>query len=92
MRRLTATSVEAERGATAACTSSAGSAGALLFSCLGRGRSLYGSADHDTDAFRRHVGDVPLTGFFCNGEIGPVQGTTFLHGYTSAFGVLHPRA
>jgi small ligand-binding sensory domain FIST len=67
-------------------------AGALLFSCLGRGRYLYGRADHDTDSFRRHLGDLPLTGFFCNGEIGPVQGTTFLHGYTSAFGILRPRA
>jgi small ligand-binding sensory domain FIST len=65
--------------------------GALLFSCLGRGTHLYGRADHDTDAFRQHVGDVPLGGFFCNGEIGPVQGTTFLHGYTSAFGIFRPR-
>ncbi len=65
--------------------------GALLFSCLGRGKHLYGASDHDTDALRRHLGDVPLGGFFCNGEIGPVQGTTFLHGYTSAFGLFRPR-
>jgi small ligand-binding sensory domain FIST len=58
--------------------------GALLFSCLGRGQFLYGRADHDTDALRQHLGDVPLGGFFCNGEIGPVHGQTFLHGYTSA--------
>jgi len=62
-------------------------AGSLLFSCLGRGRYLYGRADHDTGAFRSHLGDVPIGGFFCNGEIGPVRGTTFLHGYTSAFGL-----
>jgi small ligand-binding sensory domain FIST len=65
--------------------------GALLFSCLGRGQHLYGEPDHDTNTFRRHAGDVPLGGFFCNGEIGPVQGTTFLHGYTSAFGLFRPR-
>jgi small ligand-binding sensory domain FIST len=65
--------------------------GSLLFSCLGRGQFLYGEADHDTNAFRRHVGDVPLGGFFCNGEIGPVHGTTFLHGYTSAFGLFRSR-
>src|SRR5262249_24570602 len=65
--------------------------GSLLFSCLGRGRYLYGRADHDTDAFRRHLGDVPLGGFFCNGEIGPVHGTTFLHGYTSSFGLFRTR-
>jgi small ligand-binding sensory domain FIST len=65
--------------------------GSLLFSCLGRGRHLYGGADHDTDAFRRHFGDVPLGGFFCNGEIGPVHGSTFLHGYTSSFGLFRAR-
>ena len=62
-------------------------AGALLFSCIGRGMGLYGQADHDSNAFRRLVGDVPLGGFFCNGEIGPIQDATFLHGYTSAFAV-----
>jgi small ligand-binding sensory domain FIST len=61
--------------------------GALLFSCLGRGIHLYGSADHDSRAFRNHLGEIPLGGFFCNGEIGPVQDQTFLHGYTSAFGL-----
>ncbi len=64
-----------------------GPAGALLFSCLGRGEQLYGEPDHDTTTFRRHLGAVPLGGFFCNGEIGPVHGSTFLHGYTSAFGL-----
>ena len=61
--------------------------GALLFSCLGRGQYLYGKPNHDTDLFRDKLGDVPLGGFFCNGEIGPVSGTTFLHGYTSSFGL-----
>ena len=65
--------------------------GALLFSCLGRGQQLYGRPDHDTQMFHNQVGPVPLTGFFCNGEIGPVGGTTFLHGYTSSFGVFRPR-
>jgi small ligand-binding sensory domain FIST len=61
--------------------------GALLFSCLGRGKHLFGRVDHDTDLFRDKVGTIPLGGFFCNGEIGPVGGQTFLHGYTSAFGL-----
>jgi len=65
--------------------------GALLFSCLGRGIHLYGRPDHDTDAVRRYLGDLPLGGFFCNGEIGPVHDTTFLHGYTSAFGLFRSR-
>ena len=61
--------------------------GALMFSCLGRGKYLYEEPDHDTDLFREKIGDLPLTGFFCNGEIGPVSGSTFLHGYTSSFGI-----
>ena len=65
--------------------------GSLLFSCLGRGEGLYGVPNHDSDLFRRYVGRVPLGGFFCNGEIGPVGGTTFLHGYTSSFGIFRPR-
>jgi len=65
--------------------------GSLLFSCRGRGEYLYGRPGHDSDVFRQHVGDVPLGGFFCNGEIGPVQGRTFLHGYTSSFGLFRPR-
>lgn len=62
-------------------------AGALLFSCLGRGMHLYGRSDHDTGLFQEIVGSVPLGGFFCNGEIGPVGGATWIHGYTSAFGI-----
>lgn len=65
-------------------------AGALLFSCLGRGEQLYGQPHHDSHRFRDVVGDVPLAGFFCNGEIGPVAGRTFVHGYTSSFGVFTP--
>jgi small ligand-binding sensory domain FIST len=65
-------------------------AGALLFSCLGRGQYLYGKPNHDSDMFRDQLGDIPLGGFFCNGEIGPVGKTTFLHGYTSSFGIFHP--
>lgn len=65
--------------------------GALLFSCTGRGKHLYGRPDHDTDQFREALGTLPLTGFFCNGEIGPVGGATYLHGYTSSFGIFRPR-
>jgi len=67
-------------------------AGALLFSCLGRGEHLYGTAGHDSRLFTEVVGDAPLGGFFCNGEIGPVGGRTFSHGYTSAFALFRPRS
>jgi small ligand-binding sensory domain FIST len=57
--------------------------GALMFSCLGRGEGLYGLPNFDSELCRRYLPDIPLGGFFCNGEIGPVGGSTFLHGYTS---------
>lgn len=66
--------------------------GALLFSCLGRGAHLFGEPDHDSRLFRAHLGDVAVGGFFCNGEIGQVGGTTFLHGYTSSFALFRSRA
>jgi small ligand-binding sensory domain FIST len=62
--------------------------GAVLFSCMGRGQSLYGSSNHDAERFQHYFGTIPLGGFFCNGEIGPVGGVTYLHGYTSSFGLL----
>lgn len=71
---------------------SAPAAGALLFSCVGRGQLLYGHPNHDSTAFQRARGPVPLGGFFCNGEVGPVHGRTFLHGYTSAFALFRRRA
>jgi small ligand-binding sensory domain FIST len=64
--------------------------GALMFSCLGRGKGLYGTPDFDSQRFRELLGELPLGGFFCNGEIGPVGGSTFLHGYTSCFGIFRP--
>ncbi len=66
--------------------------GALMFSCVGRGARLYGEPDHDTALLRSVVGDIPVGGFFCNGEIGPVGGRTYLHGYTSSIGVIAPRS
>lgn len=63
------------------------SAGALLFSCMGRGQGLYNEPNFDSRLFSRYLSQVPLSGFFCGGEIGPIGGTTFLHGYTSVFGI-----
>ena len=64
--------------------------GALLFSCLGRGEYLYGQGSHDTRLFQEKLGRIPVSGFFCNGEIGPVGGTTYLHGYTKLLRVVPP--
>lgn len=60
---------------------------ALMFACLGRGEGLYGKPNFDSELFRRYLQDIPVGGFFCGGEIGPVGGRTFLHAYTSAFGI-----
>jgi small ligand-binding sensory domain FIST len=68
-------------------TTVANPVGALMFSCLGRGEGLYGKPNFDSGLFKHYLKDVPLGGFFCGGEIGPVGGNTFLHGYTSVFGI-----
>lgn len=65
-------------------------AGALMFSCLGRGRGFYGEADVDHRIVDEHTGGVPVGGFFCNGEIGPVRGRTHLHGYTASIALFRP--
>jgi len=90
-RRASAEDLARRLDAYAAAEPDTPPAGALLFSCLGRGEQLYGEAGHDSDAFTRTVGDLELSGFFGNGEIGPVGERTYLHGYTSAFGVFRPK-
>ena len=67
-------------------------ASALLFSCLGRGQYLYGSPDHDIGMFTEMVADIPIAGFFSNGEIGPIGDQTFLHGYTASFALFKQRS
>jgi small ligand-binding sensory domain FIST len=62
-------------------------AGALMFTCVGRGEGLYDKPNFDSELFSRYLPNVPLGGFFCSGEIGPVGNNTFLHGYTSVFGI-----
>jgi small ligand-binding sensory domain FIST len=65
-------------------------AGALLCSCNGRGIGLFGAPDHDAGAIRQRFGDLPVAGFFCNGEIGPVGGKNFLHGFTASIAFFVP--
>ncbi len=69
----------------------AATAGALLFTCTGRGRNLFGMPNHDSGKFTDHIGEVPIGGFFCGGEFGQVGGSTYLHGYTSSFALFRPR-
>ena len=67
-------------------------AGCLFFNCTGRGKSLYGTAHQDVKLIQMINGKVPIGGFFCNGEIGPVGGTNFVHGYTASLGLFRPAA
>jgi small ligand-binding sensory domain FIST len=62
-------------------------AGALLFSCNGRGRGLFGRGDHDAMAVAEELAGAPAAGFFAAGEIGPVGGESFLHGFTATVAV-----
>jgi small ligand-binding sensory domain FIST len=91
LRDPAAASADLSRRLARAARADEPGAGALLFSCLGRGQGLYGVPDHDSRAFASAFPRVPLGGFFCNGEVGPVEGRTFLHGYTSAFGIFRAR-
>jgi small ligand-binding sensory domain FIST len=57
-------------------------AGVLLFTCNGRGSHMFEVPDHDASTIEDMLG-APAGGFFCAGEIGPVGGRNFLHGFTA---------
>ena len=62
--------------------------GILLFSCNGRGQRMFGAPDHDARCVRTSLdAEVPTAGFFAAGEIGPVGGRNFLHGYTASVAI-----
>jgi small ligand-binding sensory domain FIST len=58
--------------------------GALLFTCNGRGTRLFDQPDHDVKMIHKVFGPTPVAGFFAMGEIGPVGGQNFLHGFTAS--------
>lgn len=62
-------------------------AGALLFSCNGRGSAMFGLPDHDAAVVEQELGGAPAAGFFAAGEIGPVGGRSFLHAFTATVAV-----
>jgi len=66
-------------------------AAALLFACNGRGTGLFGEPDHDVRTAREVLGAPPVAGLFCNGEIGPVGRSTFVHGFTASIGLFVER-
>ena len=71
--------LEANRSERASATRAA-----LLFSCNGRGTRLFPEPHHDASTIRRLLGSIPLAGFFAQGELGPVRGKNYIHGYTAS--------
>lgn len=65
---------------------------AVLCSCNGRGQGLFGASNHDAGLVDQELSLKNVAGFFCNGEIGPVGGRTYLHGFTASLGLIVPRA
>jgi small ligand-binding sensory domain FIST len=62
-------------------------AGALLFTCNGRGTRLFPSPNHDARLVSSFLGGIPVAGFFCAGELGPVGGKNFVHGFTASLAI-----
>ncbi len=82
----------AQGGGALAAGAGAHSAGALLFSCNGRGSHMFSVPDHDVTCVRDGLApNVPVAGFFAAGEIGPVGGRNFLHGFTASVAVFRAR-
>ena len=56
----------------------------LLFSCNGRGSRMFSSMDHDAASIQSHLGPLPLSGIFAQGELGPLGGKNYIHGFTAS--------
>jgi len=62
-------------------------AGALLFTCNGRGSQLFQASDHDAGLVAKFLGETPMAGCFCAGELGPIGGKNFLHSFTASIAI-----
>ncbi len=58
--------------------------GAMIFSCNGRGAGLFKEPNHDIKLIQKYIGPIPVSGFFSVGEIGPIGGKNFIHGFTDS--------
>jgi small ligand-binding sensory domain FIST len=58
--------------------------GGLLFTCNGRGTRLFPEPDHDASVIGETLGRIPVAGFFAAGELGPIGGKNFMHGFTAS--------
>jgi small ligand-binding sensory domain FIST len=64
--------------------------GALMFTCNGRGTRLFPEPHHDALAIREAFGEIPVAGFFAAGELGPIGGKSFQHGFTASIALFEP--
>jgi small ligand-binding sensory domain FIST len=64
--------------------SETGIRGAMLFGCNGRGTRMWPKPGHDAGVVHKVLGPIPLAGFFCGGEFGPIGGKNFIHGFTAS--------
>ncbi len=65
---------------------------ALLCTYAGRGIGMFAIPDHDAGVIARELGPIPVAGLFCNGEIGPMGGQTFLHSFTASIALFVKRS
>jgi small ligand-binding sensory domain FIST len=65
-------------------------AGGLLFTCNGRGTRMFSQPDHDAASIARAFGNLPVAGFFAQGEIGPIGRQNFMHGFTASIALFEP--
>ncbi len=63
---------------------------ALLCTCHGRGRALFGGPHHDAGQVNEFFPGLPVTGLFANVQLGPVGERSFAHGYTASLALLAP--
>lgn len=61
-------------------------AGALLFTCNGRGSRMFDVESHDATTIDSYLPNLPLTGIFAAGEFGPIANQNLVHGFTA---ILH---
>jgi small ligand-binding sensory domain FIST len=88
VRDQDAADAELKQLLAAARKASPGPAGALLFTCNGRGTRMFNQPHHDAEAIAKSLGKLPLAGFFAQGEIGPIGRQNFLHGFTASVALL----
>jgi small ligand-binding sensory domain FIST len=92
VRDQEAADAELKQLLAAAKKRSTGPAGALLFTCNGRGTRMFNQPHHDAHCLEQALGPIPVAGLFAQGEIGPIGRQNFLHGFTASVAIFEPPA